>query len=318
MPPIASEVCALQDGSTVHVYNGHSVSASSEGNMCFKNSMSSIAVAAALYVAHGIGVQAQDVSKYPDWSGQWKSAVNLLATFGAQWDPSKPSGRGQQAPLTPEYQARFEANLADQAAGGQGDNRYGYCLPVGMPRMMSVVYPMEIIITPKTTYVLTDNSEPRRIFTDGREWPKEIEPSFSGLSIGTWVDADSSGHYATLEVETRGFRGPRTFEGSGIRLHDDDQTVIKERIYLDTSDKNILVDEITTIDHALTRPWIVDKRYSRGSDPHPIWHFNQCSENNPLVRIGNEGYYINAEGLLMPVKKGQRPPDLRYFESVVK
>ena len=93
--------------------------------MCFKNSMSSIAVAAALYVAHGIGVQAQDVSKYPDWSGQWKSAVNLLATFGAQWDPSKPSGRGQQAPLTPEYQARFEANLADQAAGGQGDNSTG-------------------------------------------------------------------------------------------------------------------------------------------------------------------------------------------------
>ena len=29
-------------------------------------------------------------------------------------------GRGQGAPLTPEYQAVFEANLADQKAGGQG------------------------------------------------------------------------------------------------------------------------------------------------------------------------------------------------------
>jgi hypothetical protein len=24
----------------------------------------------------------------------------------------------------------------------------------------------------------------RRIFTDGRQWPKEIEPSFAGYSIG--------------------------------------------------------------------------------------------------------------------------------------
>src|SRR5436190_17136690 len=115
-------------------------------------------------------------------------------------------------PLTPEYLARFEANLPDQRAGGQGDERHSYCVPLGMPRVMTVVYPMEIVITPKTTYILTDNSEPRRIFTDGREWPKEIEPSFNGLSIGKWVDADSDGRYATLEVETRGLKGPRTFE----------------------------------------------------------------------------------------------------------
>ena len=33
-------------------------------------------------------------------------------------------------------------------------------------------------------------------------------------------------------------------------MHDNNQTIIKERIHLDT-DKNFLVDEITTIDHAL-------------------------------------------------------------------
>ena len=58
---------------------------------------------------------AQDMSKLPDWSGQWKN------TSGIQWDQTKPLGRAQQAPLTPEYQARYEANLADQAAGGLGD-----------------------------------------------------------------------------------------------------------------------------------------------------------------------------------------------------
>ena len=46
-------------------------------------------------------------------------------------------------------------------------------------------------------------------------------------------------------------------------LHQDNQTIIKERIYLDKTDPNMLHDEITTIDHALTRPWIVTKDYRR-------------------------------------------------------
>jgi hypothetical protein len=282
--------------------------------MSSKSSVRSVVVTAALCVAAGMGAQAQDLSKYPDWSGQWKTA----GTLAPQWDPSKGPGLEQEAPLTPEYQTRFEANLADQAAGGQGDDGFGYCLPLGMPRMMTVIFPMEIIITPKTTYILQDNTEPRRIFTDGREWPTEFEPSFEGLSIGTWIDEDAGGKYTTLEVETRGFRGPRTYELSGIRLHDDNQTIVKERIYLDKADKNKLHNEITTIDHALTRPWIVAKTYARESNPTPIWHINHCSENNSLVRIGKEGYWVNGEGFLMPTKKGQQPPDLRYFKSVGK
>jgi hypothetical protein len=31
------------------------------------------------------------------------------------------------------------------------------------------------------------------------------------------------------------------------------------------------------------------------------------------VQIGNEGYFLSAEGFLMPAKKDQPPPDLRYF-----
>src|SRR5262245_14476444 len=238
--------------------------------MPHKSSLGSIAVAAALCVTSGIGTKAQDLSKYPDWSGQWRRVTNPQVAFAGQWDPSKPAGAAQQAPLTPEYQARFEASLADQAAGGQGDNTYGYCIPLGMPRMMTVIYPMEIIVTPKTTYILQDNAEPRRIFTDGRQWPKEIEPSFAGLSIGQWLDVDANGRHTTLEVETRGLKGPRTFEGSGMRMHDDDQTIVKERIYLDKADKNKLVDEITTIDHALNRPWAVTKTYARNPDPAPV------------------------------------------------
>jgi hypothetical protein len=255
--------------------------------------------------------QAFDETKYPDWNGQWKLGIP------AKWDPSKPPGRGQQAPLTPEYQAIFEANLADQAAGGQGTDPTYVCIPDGMPRAMNVVFPMEIVIMPKTTYMMIEYlSMLRRIYTDGRNWPREQEPSFMGYSIGRWIDEDGDGRYDLLEVETRNMKGPRAFDPSGIPLHEDNQTVVKERIYLDKANPDILHDEITTIDHALTRPWTVMKNYRRIRNP--IWIEAICTEANPHVHIGKENYMLSADGYLMPAKKDQPPPDLRYFNQARK
>src|SRR6266851_1172546 len=104
---------------------------------------------------------------------------------------------------------------SDQAAGGQGNDPPSRCMPFGLPRIMSVIFPMEILITPKTTHILFDYALPRRIFTDGRPWPKEIEPTFYGFSIGKWVDENGDGRYDVLEIETRGFKGPRSYEATG-------------------------------------------------------------------------------------------------------
>jgi hypothetical protein len=276
--------------------------------MLHQSSMGLIALAAALAMT-ATGARAHDESKYPDWSGQWRRPAGV----GVQWDQTKPIGRAQQAPLTAEYQAIYEANLRDQAAGGQGTDPTGKCIPPGMPRMMTTVYPMELIITPKTTYLLNDYTPPRRVFTDGRSFPIEIEPTFDGYSIGRWIDQDGDGHYDTLEVETRGMKGPRTYEASGIPLHEDGKTVVRERIFLDKANKDVLYDEITTIDTALTRPWAVTKKYVRETRP-PVWYFNDCSEDNHHVWIGKENYVVSTDGFLMPAKKGQAAPDLKYFK----
>jgi len=276
--------------------------------MLYRNPIGFAATALTLLLSSlPAGAQVLDLSKYPDIVAQWRRPAGI----GIQWDQTRRVGPPQQAPLTAEYQALYDANLADQAAGGQGADPTGKCIPPGMPRMMTVVFPMEIIIMPKITYILTDYTEPRRIYTDGRDWPKELEPTFNGYSIGQWIDEDGDGRYDALHVETRSFKNPRTFEASGIQLHEDGQTVLRERIYLDKSDKDILHDEITTIDHALTRPWTITKNYRR--EPNPIWHFNDCDENNHHVWIGKENYYVSADGHLMPTKKNQSPPDLRYF-----
>jgi hypothetical protein len=271
--------------------------------------LSAIAVAALLDAAPA-GAQLLDLSKFPDIMAQWHRPAGI----GIQWDQTKRVGPPQQAPLTPEYQTLYRANLADQAAGGQGADPTGRCIPPGMPRMMTVVFPMEIVILPNVTYILTDYTESRRIYTDGRGWPKELESTYNGYSIGRWIDEDGDGRYDLLEVETRGpFKGPRTYEASGILLHEDGETIIRERIYPDKTDKDVLHDEITTIDHALTRPWTVMKNYRR--EANPIWHFNDCDENNHHVWIGKENYYVSADGYLMPVKKNQAPPDLKYFNQ---
>jgi hypothetical protein len=156
----------------------------------------------------------------------------------------------------------------------------------------------------------------RRIYTDDRDWPKDQEPAFMGYSIGRWIDEEGTGRYNLLEVETRNMKGPRTFDPSGIPLHKDNQTVVKERFYLDKTNPDILHDEITTIDHALTRSWTVMKNYRRVRKPN--WIEAVCMESNPHVRIGKENYMMSADGYLMPAKKDQPPPDLRYFNQARK
>jgi hypothetical protein len=271
--------------------------------MLDRGSTGAIALAALLMVT--AGAQAFDETKYPDWKGKWDRV-----------GPPRWVQPGQKAPLTPEYQAIMDWNVADQASGGHGTEPSWMCLPPGMPRIMNVFEPMEIVVTPATTYVLTSHiHDNRRIYTDGRDWPKDLEPSFKGYSIGQWTDTDGDGRFDTLDVETRHMKGPRAYDTTGLPLHRDNQTVVKERIYLDKADPNVMYDDITTIDNALTGPWTVKKKYTRDSNPRHNWIEEICAENNPHVRIGKENYMLSAEGFLMPAKKDQAPPSLRYFKQ---
>jgi hypothetical protein len=240
-------------------------------------------------VVSSAGSQVFDYSQYPDLRGQWDRFIVPGLPGQPSFDQTKPWGNGQQAPLTPEYQAILDASIADQEKGGLGNSaEHVLCRGAGMPFMM---------------------------ITDGRDWPTDIEPTIQGYSIGKWIDEDGDGKFDVLEVETRGFKGNRVYDISGIPLHRDNRSVFKERIFLDKTDSGILHDEITVIDNALTRPWTVDKRYVRNADLRAQWPEFICNEDNGQVMIGGEHYYLSGEGFLMPVRKDQPPPDLRYFKQ---
>jgi hypothetical protein len=261
------------------------------------------AVAVPALIKPAAPAHAFDQSKYPDLKGQWERIGS------PRWDD-------KNAPLTAEYQAIYQANLKDMATGGQGIDPTYTCLSPGMPRIMNVYDPMEVVVTPATTHILIQHiHDARRIFTDGRDWPKDEEPTFAGYSIGKWSDTGGSGRYDLLEVETRNLKGPRVYDSTGLPFHADNATVINERIYLDKGDQNLLHDDITVIDHALTRPFTASKKYGRAKESQPVWLESSCADGNHHVQIGKENYYVSETGYLMPVKKDQAPPDLKYFKQ---
>jgi hypothetical protein len=261
--------------------------------------------------------QAFDDPRYPDWKGAWIGGWTKRlpgVTGQPAYDQTKSAGVGQEAPLTPEYKAVHEASLADQANGGPGSDPQMGCLPSGMPRMMIAYWPLEIVITPDTVHILGEHIHTfRRIYTDGRDWPEDIEPSFAGYSIGRWLDTRGTGQFDTLEVETRALKGPRVMDSTGLPLHRDNQTIVRERIHLDETNPGILYDEITTFDHAFTRPWSTVKSFLHDPAEKPVWRESICAEGNPWLKIGNDNYFLSADRLLMPTRKGEPPPDLRYF-----
>ena len=104
---------------------------------------------------------------------------------------------------------------------------------------------------------------------------------------------------------------PRIIDPSGIPLHKDNQSIIKERIYLDKADPNVLRDQITVIDHAFTKPWTVTRSYQRAAKT--VWTEHCCGQNNDWIFIEGESYMVGIDGKLYPSRKDQPPPDLRYF-----
>jgi hypothetical protein len=201
-----------------------------------------------------IAAPAQEKSKYPEWSGQW-TRVPMAAR--PRYDPSKPI-RKQEAPLKPEYHARLEASMKDQDEGGQGLDMAYSCRPPGMPRMMSGVARMEFLVAPDMTRILFDRNDyaPRRIYTDGRDWPKfnPDDTTFPGYSIGKWVDTDGDGRYDELQVETRHVRGPRTWIKAACRWPMTPRASSRSGSSSTRRRGTSLHNEIVTTDNSLTRP----------------------------------------------------------------
>ena len=143
----------------------------------------------------------------PDLSGVWLGSAFGIPGQGAQTNSGKSSDGRPPAywapwplPYTAEYQRITEERKAARSKGVTLGDTGSRCLPFGMPwQVSSKVYPDEIVQTPGEVTIFLYNQQPLIIWTDGREHPKDLAPSYYGHSIGHW-EGD------TLAVDTVGIR----------------------------------------------------------------------------------------------------------------
>ncbi len=130
------------------------------------------------------------------------------------------------------------------------DDPYGYCLPLGVPRI-DTRSPFKIVQTPGLTLFLHETFVGmifRQVFTDGRPLPNpgESEPTWLGYSVGRW-EGDS------FVVESTGFRDRGWLSANQAYPHSDALHVIERFVRRDFGHMDLTV----TIDDrkAYLKPW---------------------------------------------------------------
>jgi hypothetical protein len=198
---------------------------------------------------------------------------------GARRGGGGPGLRESAAPYNPEWAARYRQMMDASRSGKVTLDPTARCLPPGMPRTMSTIFPLEISVEADRVLVLFEIGGVRRIWTDGRKHPSEDElnPTFMGDSVGHW-EGD------TLVADTVGLRGDTVFDASGAP-HSDKLHVV-ERIRVTGPDR--LEDHMTIEDPvAFAHPWDDVQVYDRKRD----WQIMEfvCEENNRGVDPSEPG-----------------------------
>jgi hypothetical protein len=150
------------------------------------------------------------------------------------------------------------------------------CLPLGWTRLMNTPMPMEIMQEPNRIAVLFEAWQTYKVIpTDGRNHPKNVEPTWAGNSVGRW-EGD------TLVIDTIGFNDRTRLDTIGHPHSDQLHTI--ER--LTRTDAKHIAYEITVTDPKAYSDPITNKRVFT---LHPEWELMEysCEENNKDVREGH-------------------------------
>jgi len=200
----------------------------------------------------------------PDMTGVWANISETGATFNPRADPS----------FQPWAEAKWKANRnADPGqiiSNGRVDldPTVASCFPSGMPRLMTEVFPFEIIQVRDRVLILFERDYAvSHIWTDGRKLPQDPDPSYMGQSVGRW-DAD------TLVVDTIGLKDITWLDRAG-HPHSDALHVVgrMRRVNHD----RLQIDWTFDDPKAFTKPWTGRTIYRY----HPDWtleEFISCED----------------------------------------
>ena len=214
----------------------------------------------------------------PDLSGIWhagnripcSNAINAFIDCGSEIGGSKLTlDLGLDSPGGALPYQPWAATLKKQrAADDSRDDPHVRCLPDTIPRMWTLPHLTKAIHTPKLLVLLYEvNATYRQIFLDGRPFPQDMNPAWTGYSVGHW-EGD------TLVVETRGFRDNLWIDMQGSPMSD--AAKMTERIRrpnFGTLDIDLTIDDPKTY----TRPFTVKLTQTLEADTELADEF--CLEN---------------------------------------
>ncbi len=148
-----------------------------------------------------LGFPAMAMAAPPDLSGVWSivSAPTTLKT-----------AEGATPPLTDAGKKLYEEHLKAVARGDRASfDETTICLPPGLPRLMLVNKPFELVQRDKVVYfVHQDNRMPRRAYF-GEKLPVDPDPLYLGFSVARW-DGNA------LVIDSSGFREGTLLDDSGL------------------------------------------------------------------------------------------------------
>lgn len=214
-------------------------------------------------------------------NGMWFRTGSFLFD-GSVRDPLK-----MNPPYKPDWMKEFDEHRNRVAETGVNtlDPTAG-CLPPGMPRMMSAVYPMEVLMTPNQITIITEwMGQIRRVYMDGRPHPEDPDVTYVGHSIGHW-EGD------TLVIDTVAMNGDTMLDQTGMKHSDQIHVVERMRLL----NPNQLENELTLHDPvAFTKPWTVKRVFNRAKPTDEMREF-VCMENNrnPIQADGSVGVVLQG------------------------
>jgi len=172
--------------------------------------------------------------------------------------------RGAVSPMTPEAQARFNANTAELKSDRtiSADPTFR-CEPPGVPHIYGIGgYSVEFIQTPQRIVLFYESIHTfRTIWMDGRKPPQDADPLWLGFSVGHWDGND-------LVVDTTGFNDKTWLNGAGYP-HSEALHLIERFHRVDAKHMQL---EITIEDpKSYTQPWKMGVNFTL----QPTWEFGE-------------------------------------------
>jgi hypothetical protein len=184
---------------------------------------------------------------HPNFTGAW----TVTPYTGAL----KPAD-GKDIPFKPEFKAQYDKHLAAAKAGDKKWDPAGECLPEGLPRIMIINEPFEILQRDKGVYFVAQNRVPWKAFF-GEQLPADPDPFYMGYSVARW---DGN----TLVIDSSGFRDLTMLDDKGIPHTE--QLKVESKFNLGADGKTMTATYTITDPGAFTRPWTAKASFAKKPD----------------------------------------------------